>query len=166
VNCIYLSAELRLLTIFVLDFIRFTARYNLAMTKFPLKLSLRLDWSEMDLYGHINNVSYFKYLQAARVYYWETLGLSKMFEEEKKGPILASSGIDFRRPLHYPGNIVVQSGIDVMGKSSFTILHQILNEKQEVCAEGKDVVVFFDFILNQKMEVTAEIRKMVEEMEK
>jgi acyl-CoA thioester hydrolase len=135
------------------------------MTKFPLKLNLRLDWSEMDLFGHINNVAYFKYIQAARVNYWETMGLSKMFEETRKGPILASSAIDFRKPLHYPGNIVVQSGIDTVGESSFLILHQILNEKKEVCAEGRDVVVLFDFNQNKKMAVPEEIRKMIDAME-
>jgi len=136
------------------------------MTKFPLSLNLRIDWSEMDLYGHVNNVTYFKYIQAARVNYWEALGLSRMFEEEQKGPILASSGIDFRKPLHYPGNVIVQSGIDSIGNSSFSILHKLLNEKNEVCAEGKDVVVLYDFNINQKMVVSNEMRKLIEEMER
>ena len=51
---------------------------------FPFTLQLRLDWSEMDLFGHINNVSYFKYIQASRVHYWEQSGISKLFEEKKR----------------------------------------------------------------------------------
>jgi acyl-CoA thioester hydrolase len=136
------------------------------MTHYPLKLKLRIDWSEMDLFGHVNNVSFFKYMQAARVNYWEVLGLSHMFEKTKMGPILASSQCDFKRPLFYPGNIVIQSGVESIGETSFCILHQILNEKAEIVAEGKDVVVLFDFNTNKKMSIPDSIREQVGELEK
>ena len=45
----------------------------------PLRLSLRIDWSELDAYGHVNNVMIMKYMQAARVHYWEELGLQALF---------------------------------------------------------------------------------------
>jgi acyl-CoA thioester hydrolase len=31
--------------------------------QFPVKLQLRLDWSELDYFGHVNNVSFFKYIR-------------------------------------------------------------------------------------------------------
>jgi acyl-CoA thioester hydrolase len=136
------------------------------MTQYPVKLKLRIDWSELDLYGHVNNVSFFKYMQAARVNYWEVMGLSDMFQETKKGPILASSQCDFRRPLFYPGTITVQSGVESIGDTSFCILHQILNDKAEIVAEGKDVVVFFDFNTNKKLSIPDSIRDKVSELEK
>jgi acyl-CoA thioester hydrolase len=137
----------------------------MASTRFPLQLQLRIDWSEMDLYGHVNNVSYFKYMQAARVNYWETLGLNTLFEEQKLGPILASSTCDFKRPLHYPGHIVISSGVESIGASSFTILHRIFNSANELAAEAKDVIVMFDFNKNVKMAVPDSIRTQMEEME-
>jgi acyl-CoA thioester hydrolase len=135
------------------------------MTNYPLKLNLRIDWSEMDLFGHVNNVAYFKYIQAARVNYWEKMGLTNMFKEQSLGPILASSACNFIRPLHYPGNLTVQSGVDSIGNSSFVILHQILDGTGTLCAEAKDVVVLFDFKGNKKMAVPEEIRNMIESME-
>lgn len=72
------------------------------MSHYPVKLQLRIDWSEMDLFGHVNNVAYFKYIQAARVNYWEISMLSKLFSEMKLGPILLSTGCQFIRPLFYP----------------------------------------------------------------
>ncbi len=45
------------------------------MELFPLKLRLRIDWSEIDLFGHVNNVATLKYVQAARVNCLEALGL-------------------------------------------------------------------------------------------
>jgi len=76
--------------------------------QFNVKLSLRLDWSEMDLFGHINNVMYFKYIKASRVNYWETMGIAKDFATTKVGPILASTKCNFLNPLHYTSNIIIQ----------------------------------------------------------
>ena len=97
---------------------------------FPFSLTLRLDWSEMDLYGHINNVSYFKYLQASRVNYWEQIGMERWFRDEQIGPTLASTHCDFRNPLHYPGNIIVRASVVEMRQTSFSIYHQIMNDSQ------------------------------------
>lgn len=73
------------------------------MEHFPVKLPLRIDWSEMDLFGHVNNVAYFKYIQASRVNYWEVTGLVDMFATNKLGPILLSTSCKFIKPLRYPG---------------------------------------------------------------
>lgn len=35
------------------------------------ELNLRIDWSELDLFGHVNNVMYAKYMQASRVHFME-----------------------------------------------------------------------------------------------
>jgi acyl-CoA thioester hydrolase len=133
--------------------------------KFAVKLELRIDWSEMDLYGHVNNVSYFKYIQAGRVNYWLQTGLTEMFTKEKIGPILASTHMDFKSPLHFPGNITVETRMEFIKNSSFGLQHRILNDKGEVAAEAKDVIVVFDFNKNEKVLFPDILRKEVERIE-
>ncbi|MBS1689803.1 MAG: acyl-CoA thioesterase [Bacteroidetes bacterium] len=135
------------------------------MSIFPSKLELRIDWSEMDLFGHVNNVMYFKYIQASRVNYWELSGLVKHFQEDKIGPILANTSCQFVRPLHYPGKITVQAGIEFMKNTSFGIHHQILNEAGEIAAEAHDVIVYFNFNKNEKTELPASFRHSVAKLE-
>ena len=135
------------------------------MTHFPLKLQLRLDWSEMDLFGHVNNVAYFKYIQAARVNYWEVSTLTALFSEMKIGPILLSTGCQFIKPLFYPGNITVESRIEFIKNTSFGIHHRLLNEQGEICAEARDVIVTYDFNKNEKVPVPDVFRNRVEEIE-
>jgi len=135
------------------------------MNNFPVKLPIRLDWSEMDLFGHINNVSYFKYIQASRVNYWELTGLAAAFDSTKVGPILLSTGCQFLKPLFYPGNIVVEARMEFIKNTSFGIHHRILNERGEVCAEAHDVIVNFDFNTNEKTPISAAFRKAVAEIE-
>ncbi len=132
---------------------------------YPVKLNIRIDWSEMDLFGHVNNVSYFKYIQASRVNYWEKIGLVRIFDEHKIGPILLSTSCQFIRPLHYPGNIIVQASVDFIKNTSFGIQHQVLNEQHEIAAIAQDVIVMYDFNTNTKVPFPDEYRKVVEELE-
>lgn len=129
------------------------------------ELQLRLDWSEMDLFGHINNVMYFKYIQAARVNYWETIGAWSISEAVKTGPILASCQCDFKKALHYPGVISIQTHVTEMGNTSYIINHKIYNDKKELCAEARDVIVMYDFGKNEKTKIPEIIRQAVHKIE-
>lgn len=132
---------------------------------FPVKLPLRIDWSEMDLFGHVNNVAYFKYIQASRVNYWEVSKLADSFHDTKIGPILLSTSCQFIKPLFYPGNIIVEARIEFIKNTSFGIHHRILNDQNEVVAEAHDIIVTFDFTKNEKVPVSEEFRRSVEEIE-
>ena len=46
--------------------------------------------------------------------------------------------------------------------SSFGLDHVILNEKGELCAEGKDVAVCFDFNTNKTFIIPDELREVME----
>jgi acyl-CoA thioester hydrolase len=133
--------------------------------RYPVSLPLRLDWSEMDMFGHINNVSYFKYIQASRVNYWEVCGFQKTFSESGVGPMLLSTGCRFILPLFYPGNIEVQASVSFIKNTSFGIHHRVLNDKGEVCAEAEDVIVCFDFRNNTKVSISESLRKSIEALE-
>jgi acyl-CoA thioester hydrolase len=37
------------------------------MDDYKVKSEIRIDWSEIDLFGHINNLAIMKYVQTARV---------------------------------------------------------------------------------------------------
>lgn len=134
-------------------------------TEFPLQLSLKIDWSDLDYFRHVNNISYFRYIQTARVNYMEHIGLVESYSTEKKGPIVASCKCDFIQPLFYPGGITIRSRINFIKKTSFGIYHQILNDKGEVAAEAQDVMVMFDFEENGKTPVTDELREVIEQLE-
>jgi acyl-CoA thioester hydrolase len=137
------------------------------MTKliFPYSITIKLDWSEMDLFGHINNVSYFKYIKASRVNYWEQSGIYELFTTKNIGPILASVKCDFIKPLHYPGQCFIKSRIEFIGNSSFGIYHQIFNAQKDLCAEAHDVIVLFDFNQNMKAMFPDDLKIKIEQLQ-
>src|ERR1700677_4772885 len=121
-----------------------------AATHFPVKLYLRLDWSEMDMYGHINNVMFFKFIQASRVGFWQKAGLTDGYYKDKTGLMLVSPGCKFRKPLFYPDNIVMEVRLEFIKTTSIGLHHRILNGKGELSAEAHDVIVLFNFDTNEK----------------
>ena len=133
--------------------------------RFPVSLDLRIDWSELDLYGHINNVSYFKYLQASRLNYWEQLGMDPLNRNAEISPVLASTKCDFKRPLYFPGNIQVRASVTELGNTSFSIFHEIRDNKGILAAEGFDVIVLFNNEKGEKTLIPESMRARIESLE-
>lgn len=130
-----------------------------------LQLELRIDWSELDLFGHVNNVAFFKYIQAARVNYWEISGLDQFFKASNQGPILASCQCNFKFPLFYPGMVKVETHCVYIKNTSFSFQHQLYNDKGEIAAEATDIIVMYDFSKNEKMPFPPAIKSKFEAIE-
>ncbi len=129
---------------------------------FKLSLTLRIDWSEMDTYMHVNNVNFMKYMQSARVQFWDVTGLARQYEETKKGPMLVSTKCDFKNPLFFPGNVIIKTTVAFIKNSSFGLYHKLYNDDGVLCAEGHDVAVCFDFNIDKTFKITDELRQIME----
>lgn len=122
-------------------------------------LHIRLDWSEMDMFQHINNVSYFKFTQANRINILEQVGLIELHQNTGVGPTLGHTSCQFIQPLFFPGNITVKSYISAIKTTSFVIIHEILNDKNELCAKAEDVLVVYDYKNESKQTIPSSIKK-------
>ncbi|MCR9181790.1 MAG: acyl-CoA thioesterase [Flavobacteriaceae bacterium] len=125
---------------------------------FPLEIELRIVWSDLDVYEHVNNVNIIRYLQSARVNIWELSGLYKSYKETNRGPMLVSSKVDFKKSLFYPGTITIKSRVGSIKNSSFSLEHIILNAQGEICIEAKDVAVCFDFNTEKTYQIPDNLR--------
>lgn len=132
------------------------------LNDFPLEIKLRIDWSDLDVYEHVNNVNIIRYLQSARVNIWEKSGLYKSYKETLRGPMLVSSKCDFKKSLFYPGNITIKSKVGYIKNSSFSLEHLIINEKDEICIEARDIAVCFDFNTEKTYQIPADLRAIFE----
>ena len=132
---------------------------------FNVNLQLRIDWAELDLFGHVNNVAFMKYVQAARVHYWEQVGIYQHFLQTRVGPMLASVTCDYRQPLFYPGNILIESRMNFIKNTSFSLQHHVLNDNGKLVAEAEDVMVMYDFNRNEKILFPENFRRKIEELE-
>lgn len=129
-----------------------------------IELKIRLDWSEMDMFQHINNVSYFKFAQANRINILEKVGLQKSYAETGVGPTLAHTECDFKKELAYPGNVFVRSTIKEIRNTSFIIQHKFFNDKNELCATANDILVVYDYNNKQKQTIPDNIKQQLEKL--
>ena len=132
---------------------------------FPVSLDIRIDWSELDYFGHVNNVMFFKYIQASRVNYWDAIGLTESHLKTNIGPLLASAKCDFKKPLFYPGNVIILARMLFIKNTSFSFQHRILNDAGETVAEAEDIMVMYDFNKKEKVIFPAELKTKVEKLE-
>jgi acyl-CoA thioester hydrolase len=135
-------------------------------TDYHTQLKLRIDWADLDLFGHVNNVAFFKYVQAARVNYCEQVGLTSVNDATKLSFMVASSQCQFKKPLLYPGDVTVFTKVDWIKNSSLQLAYLIFDLAGNLAAEAADVIVIFDHHNKKKVIIPEELRKTMERIEK
>ena len=130
-------------------------------SNYKLSIDLRIDWSDLDMYKHVNNLTFIRFMQTGRALFWEATGLSEIYETTSKGPMVVSTHCDFKKSLYYPGTAIVKTKLAYIKNSSFGLDHLILNEDMEVCAEGRDVAVYYDFNSDETYSIPEELRKVM-----
>ena len=123
-------------------------------------LRLRIDWSDLDLLGHVNNIAFSKFFQAARVEYCGRVGL-EVHQGMATGPILAASRVQFTAQLFFPGNVRVLTRCKKAGGTSIILEHALYDDAGTLCAFAEDVVVRFDFTAKTKIPLGDAIRDKI-----
>ncbi len=124
---------------------------------------LPVQWGDQDAFGHVNNVVYIRWLESARVDLLNACPSSVTMSGTGPGPILASVQCDFRRQLRFPDWVYVGSRITRLGRSSVDISHAIVSAAQgEIVAEGKSVIVVFDYSLQKVCRIPDDLRRSFE----
>jgi acyl-CoA thioester hydrolase len=133
------------------------------LENFPVRVRVPVAWGEMDAFGHVNNVVYFRYFENARIEY---LRLIDFADASAVGPILASTHCRFRRPVTYPDQLQVGVRTTEISADRFTIEYRLVSERLgEVAAEGGGVVVSYDYVAGRKAPIPAAVRRAIETLE-
>jgi acyl-CoA thioester hydrolase len=102
---------------------------------------LRVRWSDVDAYRHVNNVKYIEYFQEARIRYMMRLHQDG---DTFGSMVVARMDVDYRRPVLFRLEpYEVHSWISHVGRTSFVIAAEI-RDGDEVLASSRVVAVGFD----------------------
>ena len=101
-------------------------------------------WGEMDALGHMNNVSYFRYFEQARISWFDSLSID--YRPDSEGPILGTMTCRFLKPAVYPTEIEVTTFVGRPGRSSFVMFHEMFRagDPAMLYAEATAVMVWID----------------------
>jgi acyl-CoA thioester hydrolase len=101
-------------------------------------------FSDVDVYGHVNNVKYFEYYQEARIAFLRSLapsdGGGALFAEgSTESQVVARIDVDYRRPILFrPEPYLVETRVVRIGTSSYDLSCRIVD------APGDQGTVFSD----------------------
>jgi len=122
--------------------------------------ALHVRFSDVDVYGHVNNVMYFEYLQEARIRLAARLGKGLPGAESTTlQMVVAQTDVDYKRPLLFrPNPYDVWSAVERVGRTSWTVVSEIASG-EEVYARARVVCVFFDPATGRAAEPPAAFRE-------
>jgi acyl-CoA thioester hydrolase len=115
---------------------------------------IHVRFSDVDVYGHVNNVKYFEYLQEARISM-----IRELVPERRFSFVVAQTDVDYLQPLLFRAEPYdCRSSITRVGTRSMTIESE-LSDEARVLARASVVVVFFDLAGGRSTEPEPEVRE-------
>lgn len=132
----------------------------------PVVIETPIAWGQMDAFQHLNNTTYFRAFESARIAYFERMHFLKYMEVTGVGPILAATNCRFKIPLTYPDTVSIGSRVSKIEEDRFTQEYLVVSHKhQRVAAEGSGLIVCFDYRNNKKAPIPAELKERIEQLE-
>lgn len=124
------------------------------------EIQVTVRFGETDALGHVNNTSYFIYLEEARIRFIEALGFD--MNVEYWNFILASTKLDFINQGFFNQVLTIKTYVSKVGTKSFELMHEIsCSQTGEVIAKGNAVMVYFDFELQKSSQIPEDIREQL-----
>ena len=121
-------------------------------------LPIQTRWADNDIYGHVNNVTYYSYFDTAA----NALLIQHAAFDIHHSPIIGlvvSSSCNFLEELTYPEIIEVGVAISKIGNSSLTYDLAIFKQgKQQASAQGQFIHVFVDRETKKSTSIPQEMR--------
>ena len=119
-------------------------------------------WGDMDILGHINNATYFTYLETARIIWFAEIGC--LPDLQGSGPVMINAFCNFINELTYPGEIVARQYLGAIGRSTFDIYATLERADSPgiICASGGSRIVWTDLRRRKAAPLPPSMRGMLE----
>lgn len=132
----------------------------------PVVVEVPVAWGEMDAFGHVNNIVYFRYFETARIAYFEKLDVREFLERDPVGPILAETACRFRAALSYPDRVSVGARVTGLSEDRFVMRYAVFSHRLgRIAAEGEGTLVCFDYRQGRKASVPEKLKTRIAELQ-
>ena len=116
-------------------------------------------FADLDVLGHVNNIAFTVYAESGRAAFLRETGL--WTPQGERLNVLARIELDYRRELHYPGEVRVGLRVLKIGRSSFTVGIGIF-DGAHCAATAQAVLVRIDHRSRKAIELNAVERSSLE----
>ena len=134
----------------------------LMLSDYPIIHIQPVAWGDMDAFGHVNNVLYYRYMESARIRYMDELNI---FQHDVY-TVVASNQCKYIRPVFYPDQLKIGARVEEMRNSALRMSYLLWSEQQQaIVALGEAVMVCVDKENMLKMSIPEIIRQKVTKIE-
>ena len=103
------------------------------------RIALQLRLNDFDVLGHLNQAVYHALMEQGRIALLTDLG------PDSNEYVLARVELDYRREVPFEmREVVLESGVERVGRSSVRIVQRVVRPDGELAAEGVSVIVGWD----------------------
>jgi len=121
---------------------------------------IAIRWGDMDAMGHVNNTVYFRYMEQARIGWFDAL-VPQDEAWQSTGLVIANASCNFKKPINYPGTVEVRVLAGAPGGSSVATFYELLIG-EALCADGAATVVFIDIQRQKPVRIPERIRSLLQ----
>ena len=87
------------------------------LKKLVFEMQIPIRWGDMDAMNHVNNTSYFRYMETCRIDWMRSIGCQP--DPQGEGPVIVNAFCNFYRQLEYPGDVLIKMYASDPGRSTF-----------------------------------------------
>ena len=132
------------------------------LSDYPIVHIQPVAWGDMDAFGHVNNVLYYRYMESARIRYMDELNI---FQHDVY-TVVASNQCKYIRPVFYPDQLKIGARVEEMRNSALRMSYLLWSEQQQaIGALGEAVMVCMDKENMLKLPIPEIIRQKVTKIE-
>lgn len=118
------------------------------LEKYHFEMPVTVRFADLDVMGHLNNVTYLVYTEQARILYVREV-CQRGSDWHKLGMILARTEIDYKLPITFDDAVKVYTRVSRLGGKSFDfsyiITRQSGDNEPEIAALCSTVMVTYDY---------------------
>ena len=113
--------------------------------KLIYQMTIPIRWGDMDAMGHLNNTSYFRYMETCRIDWMHGAGC--LPDSQGEGPVIVNAFCNFYRQLEYPGGVLVKMYASGPARTTFEtwVTMERASEPGLVYAAGGATTIWVDF---------------------
>lgn len=121
-------------------------------------------WHDNDVYGHVNNVTYYSFFDSAVNTYLIEVGGLDIHNGEVVGFVVSSS-CDYFASIAFPERIEIGLRVGKLGNSSVQYELAVFKAgEEEACAAGRFVHVFVDRKNNRPVSIPEGLRRALSDL--
>jgi len=104
-----------------------------------------LRWSDMDVYGHVNNARFLTLYEEARVSLMFTRAREQGITSFEEGVVISRHEVDYLRPVDYGAGARIELWVEEIRPSRFTIAYELF-DGPDLASRARSVLVPFDLV--------------------